>query len=114
MRQRISGTLKLIIAVTLGAVQLLSAAWIPVVHAQMAVPSHATALHDTTFKERIPVHEQSLCHICSASHVYSPQAYDVPGLDTANREYTYPGLTHTETRQHHPSSGNAIRAPPSR
>jgi hypothetical protein len=114
MRQRISGTPKLVIALTLSAVQLLSVAWIPVVHAQMAVPSHATALHDITFKERIPVHDQSLCRICSASHFYSPHAYGVPGLDTTNREYKYPGLTHTEPRQHHPSSGNAIRAPPSR
>ncbi len=114
MRQRISGTLKLIIALTLGAAQLLSAAWIPVVHAQMVVLSQTTAFQNTNPEERGPVHDRSRCYICTTSHVYSPQAYGVPGLDTTNREYTYPGLTHTERAQHHPSSANAIRAPPAR
>ena len=114
MRSLNSGILRLVITVTLGAVQLLPAAWIPVVHAQMAVPSQTATFEDTNSPVSTPGHNRTLCRICTASHVYSPEAYGIPELTTTSREYTCRGVTYTAPRQHHSSTGNAIRAPPSR
>ena len=112
MRIRNSGIIRLVIALTLSAAQLLSAAWIPVVHAQMAAPNEAPAYEQAKPPDCTAGHHQTLCCICSASYVYAPEAYGFTGLAIASREYTYLGVTLTALRLYRPATGNAIRAPP--
>ncbi len=112
MRSRNSGIARFLTALALSVVQLLSAAWVPVVHAQMSVPSQATAFADVNSPESTPVHDQTLCYACSASHVYGPQGRSCLELTITSREYTCLGASHTTASQRHLSTANAIRAPP--
>ena len=112
MRSRNSGIARFVTASALSVVQLLSATWVPVVHAKMPVPSQAAAYADIDSPDSTLVHDQTRCYACSASHVYGPEGCGSFELSTMSREHTYLGTSHTTASQHHLSAANAIRAPP--